>query len=138
MKEKLKDVGVAKFNTDHGRLVDYILEINAIVDQLRKRKPQPNDLVQLDKVFRDLKAYTQYHFNAEEELFARMDYPRKEEHMKEHRQLILGLDELKSKVSGRKISYSVDLQFFLLDWLFNHINRHDLKYKEFFNSKGIS
>ncbi|MBF0108010.1 MAG: hemerythrin family protein [Magnetococcales bacterium] len=137
MKEKLRNVGVARFNSDHEKLVDFILAITAIVDQLKKRKPEPSDWIQLEKLFNELKSYTRYHFQAEEDLFAKMDYPKKKEHAQEHRRLIETLDTLAEKIAHKEIAYSVDLQFFLLDWLFSHINRHDMQYKEFFNAKGV-
>ncbi|MBF0131519.1 MAG: hemerythrin family protein [Magnetococcales bacterium] len=138
LKKRLKDVGVAKFNSDHERLVRIISSFNDVVDKLKKRRPEPADWEEIEKIFAELKSYTVRHFSAEEALFEKHAYKNKNEHVREHHQLIHRLDELEGRISEKQISYAVDLQFFLMDWLFNHINRHDMKYKDFFNAHGVS
>ena len=81
--------------------------------------------------------YTKYHFQREEELMAKHDYPLLEAHKAEHERMI-------AKVGGYISSYEKtghkaleDLGDFLKDWLVNHINGTDKAYGPFLNERGV-
>ncbi|MBF0621443.1 MAG: hemerythrin family protein [Magnetococcales bacterium] len=133
----LADVGVKQFNKDHQRLLFYIVEFNRLVVRFQEREPFEDEWDQIRILFKRLDKYTKVHFKAEETLMVEQGYPLYEEHLKQHHALIDALAELKKKVKAQDARYIADIKSFLLDWLRNHINGHDLKYRDFFKEKKV-
>ncbi|MBF0623916.1 MAG: hemerythrin family protein [Magnetococcales bacterium] len=130
------DVGVERFNRDHQRLLFYVEEFNRLAARFRQRPPFEDEWDQVDAIFVRLEKYVQMHFAAEEAMMRERGYPEIGEHMAQHAHLSKVLAELQEKVGSRQVAYIAQLQGFLMDWLRNHINRHDARYGEFFRQGG--
>ena len=126
------DVGVDRFNHDHQRLLFYVIEFNKLAKRFHDREPYEDEWDQINAIFPRLENYTKDHFNAEEELFRKHDYPQLEQHCKQHDNLLQNLQNLKNGIEARQYAQITDLDSFLLDWLIGHINRDDLQYRSFF------
>lgn len=66
------------------------------------------------------------YFNAEEQLMKNHAYPALDEHVAEHCEFRLHLQELARKSVSQDVS--TETLTFLKEWLSNHIKLHDMKY----------
>ncbi|MBF0193380.1 MAG: hemerythrin domain-containing protein [Magnetococcales bacterium] len=125
------DVGIDRFNDDHKRLLFYIVEFSKLAKRFQQREPFEDEWDQIDSIFPRLEKYSQHHFQAEEDLMRKHDYPYTAEHIELHGNLNQHVATIKAEIVARKSSYISTLQSLLIDWLQNHINKVDLKYKDF-------
>jgi hemerythrin-like metal-binding protein len=130
----LQDVGVEKFNNDHKRLFFYVEEFNRLSERFKGREPFDDEWDQINTIFPRLEKYTKNHFKAEEEMMRRHDYEHMLEHFAQHNSLNQHLETLKVAIKTRKYNYLAGLEAFLFNWLQNHINTDDLKYKDCFQT----
>lgn len=91
----------------------------------------------LGEILRELAAYSDYHFETEENLMERYDYPGLEEHRKEH-------DGFRAKVRGfredllqGKATLTEDVIRFMTRWITEHVMDVDKKYGPFLNARGV-
>ena len=124
-------VGIGSIDRQHKRLVNMIKTLhNAIADGKATEV--------LDKIFKELLDYTDYHFSYEEELFKSYGYTDVEAHKKEHAELKNQLLKLKRMMDeGDSFMGEVLVLKFLQDWLLNHIMKSDKKYGPFLVEKGM-
>jgi hemerythrin-like metal-binding protein len=89
--------------------------------------------------FRGLVEYVQVHFTYEEKLLENNDYPFNQfiKHKQQHHDLIEQIKELYLKAKSGSAVISLEMLNFLRDWIMGHIAESDMKYKKFFNDKGI-
>lgn len=73
-----------------------------------------------------LKNLVREHFSAEERLMAAAGYPRLEEHMAEHAEFLVKLQELQRKSIEQAVS--MEAVIFLENWFSNHMADADMAY----------
>lgn len=82
--------------------------------------------------------YAEDHFGREDDLFERLGYPDRDEHVKEHVELLKHIYEIRSQLSsGEAHSISNETLAFLADWIRTHTKDQDRRYQAFFNERGI-
>ena len=123
-------VNVKEIDNQHKKIVNII---NELYDAMLEGKSREV----LSKTLSDLAEYTQYHFAFEEKYFEEFGYPKKEEHIKQHRNLVDKVLKFKSKYEEGAIFISIDIMEFLREWLKNHIAGSDKEYGPYFNSNGL-
>jgi hemerythrin-like metal-binding protein len=79
----------------------------------------------------NLLKYTKDHFKAEEELLYKHNYPKLEEHKKEHKKFLLQIICFIKDVLHGKSTVTEEMINFLVDWLLNHTSVHDQDYKSY-------
>lgn len=121
-------VGVPALDADHQKLLGLVNELHAVV----RKKESP---AVIGRVLRDLISYTDYHFQAEEQLMRLARYPDLDQHKASH-------DDLRDKVAGLEARYGgqpdkagLAMFDFLSDWLMRHILGDDMKYKDFLTAR---
>jgi hemerythrin len=124
----LYSVRIAEFDNDHKKLVQLLNELHSAM-----MKGQGKE--KLNLIFQELKAYTEYHFKAEEEKMAANGYPALEEHKKQHHELITKLELLSKDFENGKREISIETFKFLKEWIFNHIQVVDKKYTPYLAGK---
>ncbi|AJE04362.1 bacteriohemerythrin [Geobacter pickeringii] len=124
-------VKVKQFDDQHKKLVDMV---NQLFDAMKSGKG--NQV--MGDILKQLIAYTQTHFAAEERLMAQHAYPDYEAHKKEHNALVMQVLDLQKQFQEGKAVLTQNVMTFLRDWLSKHIQGDDRKYGVFFNGKGIS
>ncbi len=124
-------VGINSIDEQHKKLVNMI---NALNDALAAGEGKE----MLGKIFNGLAAYTTKHFQFEEDLFAKYNYPETAAHKKEHADLLKQVGDLKAKMDAGNFMISMELMAFLKSWLTNHIQGTDKKYVAFLTSEGVS
>ncbi|MBF0291758.1 MAG: bacteriohemerythrin [Nitrospinae bacterium] len=121
-------VGVREMDNQHKRLVDIINKLYAEIHSGKSRQAASRALEALID-------YAQTHLADEEAFQQRGGYPDYLAHKKLH-------DALRSKIAGLHQRYQqgddgvlLDIVMFAKDWLFNHIQRVDKKYGDYFASR---
>ena len=122
-------VGIKIFDEQHKKLIDLL---NCLFDSMLQGKS--NNV--LDKLFSELLAYTEYHFETEEKYFKKFNYD-SIKHVAEHNELRKKVVELNTQSKEKELFISKKLLTFLNDWVVNHILVSDKKYTEFLNSNGL-
>lgn len=115
-------VGIDTIDADHQKLLALVNELHSVV-----RKKESPDIVA--RVLRDLIAYTDYHFEAEEQLLRLIRYPDFERHKEIHGALRDKVAELEVRYRDAPHKAGVKMFDFLSDWLMRHILGEDMKYK---------
>lgn len=124
-------VGVKVLDDDHKRMVGLM---NELYDVLVGGK----SLDEVDRILAELEDYTTYHFQQEEELFGRTDYPDAEIHKREHNELLVWsrktMEEIRTGTLGKP---SPELMNYLQDWFQDHIKDSDKNYASYLKAAGI-
>lgn len=115
-------VGIDTIDADHKKLLSLVNELHSVV-----RKKEPPDTV--GRVLRDLLAYADYHFEAEEQLLRLIRYPDLDRHKEIHGKLKDQVAALEERYRDDPKKGSVKMFDFLSDWLMRHILGEDMKYK---------
>lgn len=96
------------------------------------------DKVGLVEIVKELSDYANYHLTTEETYFIKFQYPKTEEHKKQHDFYRAKVAELTTKLqAGETAAVFAELSEFLREWWVNHINNTDQEYSEFFNDHGL-
>ncbi len=88
--------------------------------------------------FLDLVEFVREHFDFEEDLFSKYNYPETQSHAASHTMLLAELDQI---FDGKKPSHDVmsaELDRYLKKWLINHILVDDKKYAKHLIASGVS
>ena len=112
-------IGIKEFDDDHKLLVELMGEIYDAFLSCNPggRKPQ--------EVLDTLTAYTVGHFGSEEKWMRDCDYPRREQHVLEHKAFMLRLSELRQNFREGASHLTLDVISFLRVWLLTHISSTD-------------
>lgn len=124
-------VKVKQFDDQHKKLVDMV---NQLFDAMKTGKG--NQV--MGDILKQLIAYTQTHFAAEERLLKQYAYPDFEAHKKEHNALVIQVLDLQKQFQEGKPVLTQNIMTFLRDWLSKHIQGDDKKYGIFLNGKGVA
>ena len=116
-------LGLDEINEQHKSLVDLINRVwQSIIEKSDKER--------VFALIEELERYTLAHFAAEETFMRVTEYPEFSKHKKEHQDFIARVaDEKKHAVSTGNLS--LDMMYFLRDWLVDHILVSDKHYAEF-------
>jgi len=123
-------VKVAVCDQQHMRLFDII---NKLADAMRMGKGQ--DVV--NQVVTELLDYTNTHFQDEEALLQKANYPQLEAHQEMHRIFVKKVQSLQSQAQMGKRVNAAQLLSLMRDWLVNHIQKADKRYSAHLNAAGI-
>ncbi|HEX2986328.1 MAG TPA: hemerythrin family protein [Caproiciproducens sp.] len=118
-KDSLK-IGVSSIDSQHKELCD---RIDALFAACGKGHGKDEIL----KTLEFLESYTIKHFSDEEKLQRSSSYPKVAEHKEMHEYFKKKLADLKKEIQEQGASVSVVSQtnYFLMDWLLNHIQKVD-------------
>ena len=124
-------VGVQKIDKQHKKLIDMI---NQLIDA---ENPSVRSEAVSDTLM-DMTDYATYHFQAEEELMQEYQYPHLDRHHLQHMDFIRKTAELATDTVELQQTVPAELLSFLKNWLVSHILESDMRYKDFFYTKGGS
>ena len=124
-------VGNVTIDTQHQKFISIINELyESFVDQTASQK--------LERIIADLIDYSKYHFQTEEDLFEKYNYPDKEEHIAKHKEFTLKIEEFKRDFESGKTNLTFQLMNYLRNWLLVHLKYEDQQYAGFLKAKGSS
>jgi hemerythrin len=115
------DIGIADIDAEHKHLVDLLNQVIGSISSQDKDKI-------LNETMNAALIYTKSHFQREEEMLVRENYPAVDEHKTLHKALIQDIIRLRLRLlSGSPISV-MELHKFFYNWLISHIKMEDKKY----------
>ena len=121
-------VKIADIDEQHKRLIGIADQIN----ELLKAFDDDDHYDQILHLLDDLTAYTIYHFQREEALMKRYDFPELVEHQKEHQSFIEKLKQYDyHHIDENQQQVLSELLSFLVSWIFKHIMNTDFRYSDF-------
>jgi hemerythrin len=123
------ELGIKSIDTQHKRL----LEIgNKIYNLLASHKEEDDHFDEIYKVIGELKEYTIYHFETEENYFLKYHYPDYESHKKEHDAFIDYLNSVDyDALDENQGVFLKKLLEKIFNWVFNHIVTTDYMYVDY-------
>ncbi|OHD13589.1 MAG: hemerythrin [Spirochaetes bacterium GWD1_27_9] len=124
-------VNIKKIDEQHQKLVSILNELHSAM-----LGAKANAI--LGKTLDELIDYTKTHFKAEEELMQRYNYSDFPTHKEAHKIFIDKVSDFQNEFKNGKKMISVEILFFLKDWLVTHINGVDKKYSKFLNDNGVN
>lgn len=128
------ELGINSIDEQHKKLLD----IGNRINDLLKNHDENDDFDEILIVIEELKDYTVYHFNTEEELFLKYKYTDYEKHKKEHDEFIAYLDSINFQdVDKNQKEFLKDLLTKIVKWVFNHIITTDFMYKDYLIKLGM-
>ncbi len=119
--EKLS-VGNSDIDEQHKWLIDFI------------SNSREQSVEGVKKSLMELYRYTREHFVFEENHMKSIGYPKLEEHIEQHNQLLIKLTEF-TEHSLLKGDTLQDFYTMLDTWIVSHVMKHDKAYAKFFQSK---
>jgi hemerythrin len=133
--DKQYELGIKVIDDQHKELI----KITGRLSDLLRRSVDGGDIYdEMVEVIDSLREYTVYHFDFEEDIFERLNYSLKGDHIDEHNKLIADLDSLDLRaVDEDQVSYGKKILKFLISWVFKHISGTDMLYRELFLANGI-
>jgi hemerythrin len=123
-------VGVEKLDTEHRRLF-------ALVNDLSETIGRTGKIEGHEKQKKELLQFTRVHFQHEESLLEKHGYPRLELQRKDHHDLLERLERFAGAEERRARPRAQTAVDYLKDWLIRHTLIEDLKYRDFFEERGI-
>jgi len=124
-------VNVAQLDAQHRHLVGLI---NGLAEVM-KRGSNPGELSAL---LEDLLQYTNFHFDCEEKLMARANFPGLAEHRAKHVAMKAEVQRLLTGATTSNATTAMKLMAFLKNWLSRHIMGTDKQYAPVLNQAGIA
>ena len=134
--EKIKwnenfSVGVRKIDEQHKKLIKMI---NKLIETNKTKVYSETIYDTLVKMTK----YADYHFQTEEQYMIEYDYPDYSSHKEQHiefrkKTVAFAVDTMKYKEA-----LPIEILSYLQNWLINHILTSDMKFKSFFNEKGLN
>jgi len=124
-------VGVMEIDNQHKKLF-------AMINRLIEEQKQLTDPVTIAELLTGMTEYAEEHFRTEEFMMAEHGYEMKSEHELQHQAFIQKTGAFINAADVGPNILSNALLDYLGSWLVQHILKEDMKYKEFFKSKGIN
>ncbi|MBF0612735.1 MAG: hemerythrin family protein [Magnetococcales bacterium] len=122
-------VGIASLDEDHQKLVK-------MITTLFKSMQRSNNKDEAKEILDELSKYIVDHFDREESLMKKHQYPELERHCKEHEDMKAKVMELKEKFIVDSMEVSQEILRYLQEWLINHITKTDKAYSIFLLERG--
>jgi len=123
-------VNVKLFDGQHRRFLQMVARLEAAMGQGIAAR-------ELAELLADLVAYAREHFATEEAVMKAYDYPWRDHHAMEHRQMSAVLDSLQMRCASGEVVLSVEVPDHLRQWLEQHVVGTDKRYTEHLNARGL-
>ncbi|BAH77657.1 bacteriohemerythrin [Solidesulfovibrio magneticus] len=121
-------IGLENIDEEHKKLI-------AICNKLAHNIKGPSNSQVITEEFKDLRAYTVYHFSNEEKYQKTIHYPEANAHAQEHARLRKSVKDFQQSLYKEGYIPQQTVINFLKDWLINHVLREDMKIGQFARSK---
>lgn len=123
-------VGVKVFDEHHIVLFDII---NKFAEAMSLGKSKDSLATTMKEIF----DYTEWHFSAEEKIFDKYEYPKRDSHKRAHTAMLNKAKEILNDIQMGKEILSTEVLEFLQDWIVDHIMTIDKQYEEYLRDKEI-
>ncbi|GAK61410.1 hypothetical protein U27_01310 [Candidatus Vecturithrix granuli] len=123
-------VGIKVIDDQHKRLFAMIQDF---YDQMRQKHTREG----ISTLLKGLADYSLYHFNSEEALMTRHQYPGYLQHKNEHTKFIQKVEEFRLRFDSGQLLIPIEIAEFLKTWLSNHILKTDQQFAPFLREIGV-
>ncbi|MGC2209100.1 MAG: bacteriohemerythrin [Candidatus Korobacteraceae bacterium] len=123
-------VSVKQFDLDHQKLFSLVNELNDAMAQGQGR-------LVVGSVLQRLLQYARDHFAAEEAAMRAVAFDGLPVHVAEHRELTEKVQKFAEEYSKGSTSVTIDVLYFLRDWLEHHVCQTDHEYAKPLSQRGI-
>lgn len=128
------ELGIKSIDEQHKKLLDIGNQINELILDY---SDSHNNFTDIYNLIEELKNYTVYHFDTEEELFIKYNYSDYENHKKEHDKFVDYLDSIDlNHVDENQKEFLNELLNKIVQWVFRHIITTDFLYKDYLIKLG--
>ena len=129
------ELGIKSIDEQHKCLLDLGNRINEL---LVNHDDDDDNYDEIYEVIEELRAYTVYHFNTEEELFLKYNYPEYHAHKKEHDDFVAFLRSVNPEdIDDNQKGFLKKLLAQIVQWVFKHIITTDYMYKDYLLRLGM-
>jgi len=125
-----------KYSVDINTVDEQHKKLINIINQLHRAMKHGSSNEAIGSIFNELVSYTEFHFDEEQKMMEKADYPELPSHAQTHKGLVQQVVAYKKKYQDGGV-ISADLMDFLKSWLLDHIMIHDKKYTPYLKKKGI-
>ncbi|MEN6586725.1 MAG: bacteriohemerythrin [Sulfuricella sp.] len=129
--ESRHTLGIASIDGQHRELIDMV---NALVEAVEQDCDCERARLQMEHLIR----FTQGHFAHEEEMMHRYDFPEREKHALEHKEVLRQAITMLDNFKADDINRAMLVTAFLTDCAENHILNEDRELTVFLQGKGLS
>ena len=114
-------VGQAELDSQHKQMLRMIIELHRALDRGLSEQ-------ELRRLIQEACDYAKFHFETEEAMLTRCNYPDLAEHRRAHREYANQVESIRqlSDLALEKMAYQ--LFFYLKEWWLSHITRTDQQY----------
>jgi hemerythrin-like metal-binding protein len=109
----------------------------AIINDLAEAMCTGKGKAVVNQTVGELVQYTRTHFQQEEALLRKANYPQLASHQELHRKFMSDVEALQKQARQGTSANAVEVLDMLRDWLLNHIQKTDKAYSGFLNAAGI-
>jgi hemerythrin len=128
-------VNIAEINEQHKKL----FQIGGKISDLVFAKDEFDHYDEIMEILQELRDYTIYHFNYEEELMKKYNFEGLDIHKIEHTFLTKKIMKFQNKdLDSDQKEAIANLVAFISDWISGHILKTDMQYRGYLNGKGVN
>lgn len=124
-------LGVKQIDAHHEKLV-------SILNQCYRALMLNDHQHELEAIVTELRNYTMYHFQTEENIMSEVGYLEAPSHAQMHQKFIASIYDFQARLQYGESFIAVELLTFLKDWLVEHIQRTDRALADFILAKEAS
>ncbi len=114
----------------HKKIFVLIDELNTAINDMKIKDA-------LEKILLGLVIYAMYNFDTEEKYFDQFHYEFTDEHIEQHEIFKKKVTDISQKIDKNEIEISFELFDFLEDWILEHVDDSDQKYKKCLKDNGL-
>lgn len=123
-------VGVSEMDRQHRRIID-------LINSLIEKQDIEVDSEIISDILAKMLEYAHEHFRREEQYMLESGYPDYSRQREEHNEFRKRTPSFSIDVIRGKATIPKDILIYLKEWWVNHILNADMKYKDFFNERGL-
>ena len=123
-------VGIQSIDNQHKELFRHL---NNLLEAMKQG--QANAII--TQTISEVERYAIIHFQKEEFFFQRFNFPGSAEHIKEHQNFREKVSSFKAELRTGEVTLTIELLYFLKDWIDHHILDIDKQYSECFRQNGL-
>jgi hemerythrin len=120
------NTGIDEVDTDHHKLVEYILELNHLITKIEEDKFNMAYLREQQRLLEKICSYAEEHFAREERLMDQYGIESPNQRA-QHRNILSMLDGAIADFKSGKTTVSLSLKVDIMEWVVGHINDVDRK-----------
>lgn len=129
------ELGIKSIDDQHKQLIDITSVFSMLLTSAVEGEDIYDDMV---AIVQELTDYTVEHFRYEEMLFEKYNYPDREKHIAEHKNLIEEIERLDLRAADEEqVVYGKKILKFLINWVFKHISGSDFLYRDLLLQNGV-